>query len=57
MTVRLAQTGTDKQFSKTDSIKTYISEAVKHGFAVIDVNLPKHISEDDVSALSLLLTL
>lgn len=49
VTVRLAQTNTDKQFSKTDSVKTYISEAVKHGFAVIDVNLPKHISEDEVS--------
>jgi histone deacetylase 6 len=34
--------------SKTDSVKSYVSEAVKNGFAVIDVNLPKHITEDDV---------
>lgn len=36
-------------FLKTDSVKTYVSEAVRHGFAVIDVNLPKHISEDEVN--------
>jgi hypothetical protein len=34
---------------KTDSVKSYVSEAVKNGFAVIDVNLPKHITEDEVS--------
>lgn len=34
---------------KTDTVKTYISDAIKHGFAVIDVNLPKYITEDDVS--------
>ena len=35
--------------SKTDSVKSYVSEAIKNGFAVIDVNLPKHITDDDVS--------
>jgi len=46
-TVYTAQTPTDS--SKTDPVKSYVSEAVKNGFAVIDVNLPKHITEDDVS--------
>jgi hypothetical protein len=46
-TVSPAQKSTDR--SKADSVKTYVSEAVKNGFAVIDVNLPKHITEDDVS--------
>lgn len=41
-----AQKPTDS--SKTDSVKSYVSEAVKNGFAVIDFNLPKHITEDDV---------
>lgn len=39
---------TDKT-SKTDGVKTYVAEAVRNGFAVIDVNLPKHITDDDVS--------
>jgi histone deacetylase 6 len=47
-TVYPAQKSTDS--SKTDSVKSYVSEAVKNGFAVIDVNLPKHITEDDVSS-------
>lgn len=34
--------------SKTDTVKTYISDAIRNGFAVIDVNLPKYITEDDV---------
>lgn len=38
--------------SKTDSVKSYVSEAIKNGFAVIDVNLPKHITDDDVSGRS-----
>ena len=46
-TVSPAQKSTDR--SKADSVKSYVSEAVKNGFAVIDVNLPKHITEDDVS--------
>ncbi|KXT04602.1 hypothetical protein AC578_8689 [Pseudocercospora eumusae] len=29
----------------TDVVKTYIDDAVKRGFAVIDVNLPKHVSD------------
>jgi histone deacetylase 6 len=45
-TVYPAQKSTDS--SKTDSVKSYVSEAVKNGFSVIDVNLPKHITEDDV---------
>jgi histone deacetylase 6 len=45
-TVSPAQKSTDR--SKADSVKSYVSEAVKNGFAVIDVNLPKHITEDDV---------
>lgn len=32
---------------KTDIVKTYIDWAVHHRFAVIDVNLPKHITADD----------
>lgn len=32
---------------KTDIIKTYVDWAVKQGFAVIDVNLPKHLSDSD----------
>lgn len=43
-----AQKPTDS--SKTDPVKSYVSEAVKNGFAVIDVNLPKHITEDDVGS-------
>lgn len=34
---------------KADDIKTYVDWAVKQGFAVIDVNLPKHITQDEVS--------
>lgn len=33
---------------KTDNIKTYVDWAIKQGFAVIDVNLPKHVSGFDV---------
>lgn len=29
---------------KTDISKTYVDWAVKNGFAVIDVNIPKHIT-------------
>lgn len=29
---------------KTDVSKTYIDWAIKHDFAVIDVNIPKHIT-------------
>lgn len=36
--------------------KSYVDWAVKHGFAVIDVNLPKHFTEDDVSACRSFLT-
>lgn len=32
---------------KTDIVKTYIEWAVNQGFAVIDVNLPKHASDID----------
>ena len=42
-------TATNADCSKTDSVKSYVSEAIKNGFAVIDVNLPKHITDDDVS--------
>lgn len=34
---------------KTDVVKTYVDWAIKQGFAVIDVNLPKHITSDDDS--------
>jgi histone deacetylase 6 len=46
----VSRTGTSADCVKTDSVKSYVSEAIKNGFAVIDVNLPKHITEDDVSA-------
>lgn len=46
-TVCPAQKLTDS--SKTDPVKSYISEAIKNGFAVIDVNLPKHNTGEDVS--------
>ena len=42
-------TATNADCSKTDSVKSYVSEAIKNGFAIIDVNLPKHITDDDVS--------
>lgn len=32
---------------KTDIVKTYVDWAVKHKFAVIDVNLPKHDTRND----------
>lgn len=51
-TVRPAQDDTDS--SKADPVKSYVSAAIKLGFAVIDVNLPKHITEDDVSIPSTL---
>lgn len=35
--------------SKTDIVKTYVDWAVKHRFAVIDVNLPKHVTDIDDS--------
>lgn len=41
--------GTTLTSSKTDEVKTYVAEAVRNGFAVMDVNLPKHITDDDVS--------
>ncbi|KAK4550775.1 hypothetical protein LTR36_000354 [Oleoguttula mirabilis] len=31
----------------TDIVKTYVNWAVEQGFAVIDVNLPKHVTSDD----------
>lgn len=34
---------------ETDVSKTYVDWAVKHEFAVIDVNIPKHITEVEVS--------
>lgn len=34
---------------KADNVKDYISWAVEHNVGVIDVNIPKHISEADVS--------
>ncbi|KAK3633708.1 Histone deacetylase hda1 [Elasticomyces elasticus] len=34
----------------TDIVKTYVDWAVKHDFAVIDVNLPKHLTSDDDDA-------
>ncbi|TKA64612.1 hypothetical protein B0A55_10054 [Friedmanniomyces simplex] len=34
----------------TDTIKTYVDWAVKHDFAVIDVNLPKHVTVDEDDA-------
>ncbi|KAK0817700.1 Histone deacetylase hda1 [Friedmanniomyces endolithicus] len=34
----------------TDTVKTYVDWAVKHDFAVIDVNLPKHVTVDDDDA-------
>lgn len=54
LTVRPAQDNTDS--SKADPLKSYVSEATKLGFAIIDVNLPKHITEDDVSISSTRLT-
>lgn len=35
--------------SKTDVEKTYVDTAIETGFAVIDVNLPKYLTDDDVS--------
>lgn len=49
ITVCSAQKRTNS--SKTDPVKSYISEAIKSGFAVIDVNLPKHNTGDDVKSL------
>jgi len=43
-TVQSAQEPADS--SKTDAVKTYVASAVKQGFAVIDANLPKHITDD-----------
>ncbi len=37
--------------SKADVSKTYIDWAVRHGFAVMDVNVPRHYTEPDVCAL------
>lgn len=34
---------------KTDVTKTYVEWAVKHGFGVIDVNIPEHITDPNVS--------
>ena len=36
---------------KTDVAKTYVDWAVKHDFAVIDVNIPKHITDPEVGWL------
>ncbi|CAK3976394.1 Histone deacetylase clr3 [Lecanosticta acicola] len=34
----------------TDVVKTYVDWAVKQGFSVIDVNLPKHIADYDANS-------
>lgn len=39
--------------NKADNVKDYISWAVEHNVGVIDVNIPKHISEADVSDTTL----
>lgn len=35
--------------NKTDVVKNYVDWAVKNGFGVIDVNIPEHITDEDVS--------
>lgn len=34
---------------KADSLKDYVKWAVSKGYAVIDVNIPKHVSRESVS--------
>lgn len=34
---------------KTDSVKQYTQWAVDKGFAVIDINIPKHVTEPEDS--------
>ena len=36
-------------YLKTDVAKTYVEWAVQNNFAVIDVNVPKHVTGEDVS--------
>jgi histone deacetylase 6 len=31
-------------YAKADVVKTYIDQAIEYGFAVIDVNLPRHVN-------------
>jgi histone deacetylase 6 len=38
---------------KTDVNKSYIDWAVEHGFQVIDVNIPRVVSFEDVSYISM----
>ena len=40
---------------KADMVKDYIGWAMKNGFGVIDVNMPKHITEDISVCFSLFL--
>lgn len=41
-------------FVKADSLRFYIDWAIEHGMAVIDVNVPKYLSDQDVSRSLLL---
>lgn len=36
--------------TKTDVSKSYIEWAIEHGFAVMDVNVPKYYTLDEVSS-------
>ena len=39
---------TDFAICKTDVTKRYLDWAIKQGFAVIDVNIPKHVTDVNV---------
>ncbi|KAK6416820.1 Histone deacetylase hda1 [Oleoguttula sp. CCFEE 5521] len=43
---RLSSDSDIADYSKTDPVKTYIATAVRNGFSVIDVNMPKHVTEE-----------
>jgi len=39
---------------ETDVTKTYVEWAIKNGFAVIDVNIPSHVTNEGVRICSLI---
>lgn len=41
-------------FRQTDATKTYVDWATKNGFAVIDVNIPSHITNEGVRTYTLM---
>lgn len=45
---------TNADSSKADGLKHYVDWAVKQGFAVIDANVPKHLSDVDVRLIPLM---